>query len=187
MNKKPKKTVARLKHNEENRALEKLEAGIAVKIGDKNINDLYNEKLTQQVDLMETVSQSITKAKKEQKPKKEKPVKVISEKGKQGTNNLSKYRQQVKEALELKKSIENKNTLIYSDDDEEEEDDEPIVPRMPVPAPMPQVQQPQVDLGPIFNELENIKKKNKELEDRFAYRSTLLDLNGMRRSMSIKF
>jgi hypothetical protein len=186
MNKKPKKTVARLIQNEESRTLEKLEAGLAVKIGDKNINDLYNEKLHQQVDLTETISQSIIKAKKEPKPKKEKPVKEVSVKGKQGTNNLSKYRQQVKEALELKKSIENKNTLIYSDDDDaDDEDDEPIVPRTPAPPSLPV--QPQVDLAPIFSELENIKKKNKELEDRFTYRSSILDLSNLRRNMSIKF
>lgn len=185
MNKKPKNTIARLKQNEEGRALEKLEAGLAVKIGGKNINDLYNEKLHQQVDLTETVSQSIIKAKKEPKPKKEKPAKVVSEKGKQGANNLSKYRQQVKEALELKKTIENKNTLIYSEDEEDDEDEEPIVPRMPVAAPMPA--QPQVDLAPIFSELESIKKKNKELEERFTYRSSILDLSNLRRNMSVKF
>jgi hypothetical protein len=186
MNKKPKNTIARLKQNEEGRVLEKLEAGLAVKIGDKNINDLYNEKLHQQVDLTETISQSIIKAKKNPKPKK--PVKEVSVKGKQGTTNLSKYRQQVKEALELKKSIDNKNVLSYSDDDDEADDqyDDPIAPRMSIPTPLP-VQQPQIDLAPIFNELESIRKKNKELEDRFTYRSSILDLSNLRRNMSVKF
>ena len=179
-----KRQLAGIKREEENRTLEKLEAGISTKIGGKDINQLYNEKLNQTIDLNETVSKVLAKQPKPGRQKKEKPVKELTEKGKRASATLSKYRQQVKEALELKKSLENKQTLVYSEDEDEEE--EPIVPRMPEPAPMP-VKQPALDLTPLYNEITAIKQKNKELEDRFAYRSTLIDVSNMRRNMSIKF
>ena len=180
-----KRQLAGIKREEENRTLEKLEAGISTKIGGKDINQLYNEKLNQTIDLNETVSKVLAKQPKPGRQKKEKPVKELTEKGKRASATLSKYRQQVKEALELKKSLENKQTLVYSEDEDEEE--EPIVPRMPEPAPMPVKQQPALDLTPLYNEITAIKQKNKELEDRFAYRSTLIDVSNMRRNMSIKF
>lgn len=179
-----KRQILAIKQSDENRTLEKLEAGINVKIGDKDINQLYNEKLNQSIDLNETVSKALAKQPKPGRQKKEKPVKELTEKGKRASATLSKYRQQVKEALELKKSLEGKQTLVYSED--EEEDDEPVVPRMPVPS-QPPVQQPAIDLTPLYNEITAIKQKNKELEDRFAYRSTLLDVSNMRRNMSIRF
>lgn len=179
-----KRQILAIKQSDENRTLEKLEAGINVKIGDKDINQLYNEKLNQSIDLNETVSKALAKQPKPGRQKKEKPVKELTEKGKRASATLSKYRQQVKEALELKKSLEGKQTLVYSED--EDEDDEPVVPRMPVPS-QPPVQQPAIDLTPLYNEITAIKQKNKELEDRFAYRSTLLDVSNMRRNMSIRF
>lgn len=179
-----KRQILAIKQSDENRTLEKLEAGINVKIGDKDINQLYNEKLNQSIDLNETVSKALAKQPKPGRQKKEKPVKELTEKGKRASATLSKYRQQVKEALELKKSLEGKQTLVYSED--EDEDDEPVVPRMPVPS-QPPVQQPAIDLTPLYNEITAIKQKNKELEDRFAYRSTLIDVSNMRRNMSIKF
>jgi hypothetical protein len=182
-----KNQIKGLKIQDEIRALEKLEAGIKVKIGDKDINEVYNDKLNQTIDLNETVSKALAKQPKPGRQKKEKPVKELTEKGKRASATLSKYRQQVKEALELKKSLENKQTLVYSEDEDEEEEEQQVVSRKPEPAPKPVQQQPVLDLTPLYNEITAIKQKNKELEDRFAYRSTLMDVSNMRRNMSVKF
>lgn len=206
---KPEHAEALRRNKEENQTLEKLEAGINVKIGDKTINQLYNEKLNETINLKETVRKTV---KSQPKIKVEKPVKELTEKGKKASERLSKYREQVKEALQLKKNLENKNLLSYSDDEEEEEEtesevkplethkvDTPIVPSKPIPTPIistqpiqtpivPSLQtQPQIDLTPIYGEIDNLKKKNKELEDKFMYRNSLFDISNMRRNMSIKF
>ena len=192
--KKPEHAEALRRNKQENQTLEKLEAGISVKIGDKTINQLYNEKLTNSIDLSETMSKTL--AKPQGKIKVEKPVKELTEKGKKASERLSKYRAQVKEALELKKNLENRSLFSYSDDEEEEDEpeikplethkvDTPIIPSIPIQAPISV--QPQIDLTPIYGEIDNLKKKNKELEDRFTYRNTMIDIGNMRRNMSIKF
>lgn len=169
-------------NHETTQMLNKLEAGINAKLDGKNINDLYKEKLSQKLDIDEPISSTISKA---PKVKKVKPVKEISEKGKKASANLSKYRQQVREALELKKSVENK--LIYDDDedDEEEDDLEPIVAQ--VPPPPPQIIQQQVNLDGVYNEIDALKKQNKVLEDRLLFRRDVLGISDMRRNMMIKF
>jgi len=184
--------------------LEKLEAGISVKIGDKDINQLYKEKLNEKLDLKETMSKTLSKP--TPKIKAPKQVKVITEKGKKASAHLSKYRQDVKEALELKKNLENRNLISYSDADDDDDDDdevpkaldviqttEPIVPKMPEPMPMPifepqiKIEEPKFDLTPIYGEIESLKKKNKDLEDKFMLRNSFMDISNMRRHMSIKF
>jgi len=166
-----KNSMKAIKTNEENKLLSKLEAGISVKIGNQDINKLYNDKLNEKMDLKETVSKVLKKP----APPKVKKVKEISEKGKSGIIKLSKYREQVKEALELKKNIDNKNLLNYSsDEDEEEEEIQPII-------------QPSIDLKPIYGEIEALKKKNQYLEERYLIRNTIQDISNMRRNMSIKF
>jgi len=194
--KKPEHAASLKKNKEENQTLEKLEAGLCVKIGDKTINELYNEKLNNSIDLKETMSKTLSKP--QPKPKVQKPVKELTEKGRKASERLSKYRTQVKEALELKKTLESRNLISYSDDEDEEDPEEPevkpiqpvqpasIIPE-PVIQPKPIIQQPQIDLGPIYNEIETLKKKNKEIEDRFMYRNAVMDISNMRRNMSIKF
>jgi ACT domain-containing protein len=203
---KVKNSLKTIIHNEENKTLEKLEAGLTAKIGDKDINKLYNDKLNEKIDLKETVSKTLSKP--TPKIKVEKIPKEITDKGKKGSERLSKYRAQVKEALELKKNLENKNMITYSDDEDDEDDEENEIQRLPeikpqaepqsiaikTPevAPMPIFEpkikvEPTIDLTPIYGEIESLKKKNKDLEDRFLLRNHMLDISNMRRNMSIKF
>ena len=161
--------------------LNKLEAGINAKLNGKNINELYKEKLSSKLDVDEPLGATIKKA---PKVKKEKPVKEVSEKGKRASANLSKYRQQVREALELKKSIENKSSLIYDDEEDDDEEDEPA-PIVAPPAPVPV--QPQVNLDGVYNEIDALKKQNKVLEERLLFRRDVLGISDMRRQMMIKF
>ena len=178
--KKAMKSIEALQNIEDKKVLSKLEAGLKTQIGGKNINQLYNEKLGQDMDLKETVSKSIAKVKKE--PKK-KVVKPITERGEKCKRILSKYREEVKLALELKKNIDDKNLLAYSD--EENDEDEEIEPQTPVQIiPKPE---PKTDLSKIYGEIEDLKKKNQYLEDRYLIRNTILDISTMRRNMSIKF
>lgn len=178
-------------NNDLNRTLEKLEAGINVEIGDKNINELYNEKLKDTLNLNE----GVTKMTKRVKPPKEPKKKAApTEAGLKRAAGLSKYRAQVKEALELKKAIENKHLVSYSDEEDEEEEEEeeekPTKPAKQIVKPVvkpPPPPTPVVDLKPIYDELENMKKKNAELEERFVFKNSMFDINSMRRNMSIKF
>ena len=167
-----KNSMKAIKTNEENKLLSKLEAGITVKIGNQDINKLYNDKLNEKMDLKETVSKVLKKP----APRAPKVMKAISEKGKSGIIKLSKYREEVKAALEIKKNIDNKNLLNYSTDEDEEEEEEikPII-------------QPSIDLMPIYGEIEALKKKNQYLEERYLIRNTIQDISNMRRNMSIKF
>ena len=167
--------------SEHNQLLNKLEAGINSKLGDKSINELYKEKLSLKLDVDEPIGATISKA---PKVKKEKPVKEVSEKGKRASANLSKYRQQVREALDLKKSLEKKSSLIYdddADDEDDEDDDTPIV--APVVAPI----QPQVNLDGVYSEIDALKKQNKTLEERLLFRRDVLGISDLRRNMMIKF
>ena len=172
---------------EQQKQLERMEAGLKTTIGDKDINQLYKEKLNQEIDVDEPLSKTLTKPK--GRVKKEKPVKELTEKGKRASESLSKYRQQVKEALEFKKAMENKNKIIYSEDEDEDEDEDEAKPLPTIVAkPTPVIQQqPQVDLSPLYSELESLKKKNKELEDKFIYKSNIMDLTTQRRNIMIKF
>ena len=197
MSKKTKQAVSLFKEEDTNMTLEKLEAGIPVKIGDKTINQIYNEKLTKNIDLTETVSKTVSKP--QVKVKIEKPKKELTDKGKKASERLSKYREQVKEALELKKNLELKKSFSYSDDEDEddEDDDKPtlepikeeeeqIIPTMPIQSSSPPPL-PTIDLSPIYNEIESLKIQNKKLEERFTYRNAVMDISNMRRNMSIKF
>lgn len=163
--------------------LDKLEANVNLKIGDKSINKLYKEKLKDKLDLDESIT-TVIKNNPAPKKKKEKPVKEISEKGKKASERLSKYRQQVREALELKKSIESKNSLIYDDDEDDDEDEQSVVAQS---APIIAPSTPSVDLDKVYNEIDALKKQNKTLEERLLFRRDVLGISDMRRQMLIKF
>ena len=178
--KKAMKSIEALKSIEERKVLNKLEAGLKTQISGKDINKLYNEKLAQNMDLKETVNKSLAKVKKE--PKK-KVVKPITERGEKCKKVLSKYREEVKVAMQLKKNIDDKNLLSYSDEEDDEiEDIEPQIPPPIIPKP-----EPKTDLSKIYGEIEDLKKKNQYLEDRYLIRNTIQDISTMRRNMSIKF
>lgn len=117
----------------------------------------------------------LTSNKKEPKTKEKKEAK---------TNGLSKYRQQVREALDFKNKYEKEIQLEL----ESESDDDAVVqqPRAPTPPPAP-APEPAFDVGGLMNELETLKKQNKELQNKFQYRNTILDATNMRRNMVIKF
>jgi hypothetical protein len=167
--------------SEHNQLLNKLEAGINSKLGDKSINELYKEKLSLKLDVDEPIGATISKA---PKVKKEKPVKEVSEKGKRASANLSKYRQQVREALDLKKSLEKKSALSYDDDDDDDdEEDEPN----PVVAPIVAPVQPQVNLDGVYSEIDALKKQNKTLEERLIFRRDVLGISDLRRQMTLRF
>jgi len=167
--------------SEHNQLLNKLEAGINSKLGDKSINELYKEKLSLKLDVDEPITATISK---NPKVKKEKPVKEVSEKGKRASANLSKYRQQVREALDLKKSLEKKSALSYDDDDDDDdEEDEPN----PVVAPIVAPVQPQVNLDGVYNEIDALKKQNKALEERLIFRRDVLGISDLRRQMTLRF
>ena len=161
----------------------------------KDIHTLYNEKLQTEINLDENVKKMASRIKKEPKE--------LTEAQKKRVAGLSKYRAQVKEALELKKALDNKKLLSYEESDEDEEDEEiekiekkvefekvepvrqapkRVTQTIPVLPPLPTI-----DLKPIYAELENMKKKNAELEEKFTFRNSMLDFNNMRRHMSIKF
>jgi hypothetical protein len=150
----------------------------------KDLHDLYNEKLKSEINLNENVKKMASRVKKEPKE--------LTEAQKKRVAGLSKYRAQVKEALELKKSLDNKHLVSYEESEESEEEVIPepvkqvekrVIKTTPVLPPLP----PPVDLKPIYAELESMKKKNAELEERFTFRNSMLDFNNMRRNMSIKF
>ncbi len=194
MNSKKSKKAAidRTEHHERLRALDKLEGGLKIKLGATEINDLYRQKLSESLDVDEPISTTIKGVKKPStKPVKEK--KEPSEKGKRASQYLSKYRQQVREALELKKKIENKNTLIYddeSDPDEEDEEDDKIPDPIPQEPTPPVVQAPQVvmpDMSKVYNDIDILKKQNKQLEERLLFRRDVLGISDMRKNMLIKF
>lgn len=174
--------------NTKNTKLKKAET--KVDIGNsKDLHVLYNEKLQTEINLDENVKKMASRVKKEPKE--------LTEAQKKRVAGLSKYREQVKEALELKKAIDNKSKLLYeeSEESEEEEKVEPVKqvekrvtqPLRVLPPTLPPQPQPTIDLKPIYAELESMKKKNAELEERFTFRNSMLDFNNMRRNMSIKF
>lgn len=188
--------------------LDRLEAGIQTKIGDKDINQLYKEKLSKKLDVDESVNMTVRSIKKERPAKA--PKKEPSDKGIRASLNLSKYRQQVREALDLKKKIESKTTLIYEDDEEDEVEEErkiedPIMEDQPKIEPIlkiddkPQNQyivtthkkeQPLIiepNFNHLFSEIETLKNKNKELENRLMFRNDIYGINNMRNNMLIKF
>lgn len=167
--------------SEHNQLLNKLEAGINSKLGDKSINELYKEKLSLKLDVDEPIGATISKA---PKVKKEKPVKEVSEKGKRASANLSKYRQQVREALDLKKSLEKKSALSYDDDDDDDEEDDD---HTPVVAPIVAPVQPQVNLDGVYSEIDALKKQNKTLEERLIFRRDVLGISDLRRQMTLRF
>jgi hypothetical protein len=199
--KKLKQTEALLKNSQQNKTIAKLESNVLIKKGKSDINEIYNDELKKVVDLNETVSVSINKP--VPKVKIEKPIKEVSNKGKKASGNLSKYREQVKEALELKKKLDNQKQLSYDDDDDDDDDEEiefkEIKPTLQViePVPEPQISIPkQVDrvqpiqlfnLENIHKDIQDLKLKNKEIEDRYLYRKSCIDISNMRRNMSIKF
>jgi len=174
--------------NTKNTKLKKAET--KVDIGNsKDLHALYNEKLQTEINLDENVKKMASRVKKEPKE--------LTEAQKKRVAGLSKYRDQVKEALELKKALDNKHLLSYEESEESEEDEKPepvkqvekrviqplrVLP--PMPPPRPQVE---IDLKPIYAELESMKKKNAELEEKFTFRDSMLNFNNMRRNMSIKF
>lgn len=142
---------------------------------DKKNNELhalYQEKLT---DL------GLTK-KGAQRKKAEKSEKEAQ--GKAGAKALSKYRQQVREALELKKKVDT-TIEIESESDDDEIIQQPSVPA-PEPIPTP-IKQPEIDITTIYEEINNLKKQNKELENKFTYKTGIMDVNNLRRNMTIKF
>lgn len=181
-------TIAKQAFAERN-LLDRMEAGLETKIGDKDINQLYKEKLSQKLDIDEGLSLTLKKIPKPRKVKTPPPPKVLTKKGKAGSENLSKYRQQVREALEVKKKVESKNTLIYDDESESEVDEDVVEPAIPEIA-APTVQQPQVimpDMTKVYSEIDSLKKQNKALEERLLFRRDVLGVNDMRRNMLIKF
>jgi hypothetical protein len=203
--KKIKQTEALLKNSQQNKKIAELQSNILIKKGKSDINEIYNDELKKVVDLNETVSVSINKPVPKPPPV-VKPIKEISNKGKKASGNLSKYREQVKEALELKKKLDSQKQLSY-DEDEDDDDDEEIefkaIPPIIEPVPVPQISIPKqidrvllmpvsepkqlFDLETIHKELQDMKLKNKEIEDRFLYRKSCIDISNMRRNMSIKF
>jgi hypothetical protein len=182
ISKSKKASIDKVESNKLKETLNKLEGGIKIKLNGTEINDAYNEKLSKSLDIDEPISTTLKGVKKIPKASKEK--KPVSERGKKATEYLSKYREQVREALELKKKIENKNTLIYEDseDSEEEEEADPIV----VP-PVVQPPAPQFDINKVYNDINDLKKQNKELQDRLLFRRDVTGISDLRRNMILKF
>lgn len=182
LSKHDKMSIARQK----SQMLDKLEGGINV--GGADINQLYRQQLSETLNVDEPITTTIKGVPKPARPPKPKPIKKEpSERGKKASANLSKYRQQVREALELKKKIDNKNTLIYedSDADDEDEDEEEV---KAVPAPV--ITQPQVimpDMSKVYNDIDALKKQNKALEERLLFRRDVLGISDMRKNMLLKF
>jgi hypothetical protein len=179
-----------IKLKEDRILLGRLEAGLKTQLPNgKDINDVYQEKLNNVIDTTEPITYTKQRIQKENplgRPKSEpkpKPKKTLSKKGETALNNLSKYRQQVKEALALKKDLETK--LTYDDDDDDEYDDESVVPDPVVPEPV--AQQPMPDLNSIYNQIDELKKQNQELERRFIQKNDLLNVGNLRRNMMLKF
>lgn len=188
-----KQSIATTEHHDRIKTLDKLEGGLKIKLGDKEINDLYRQKLSESLNVDEPITTTIKGVKKPStKPPKVK--KEPSERGKKASEYLSKYRQQVREALELKKKIENKNTLIYEDEsdaDEEDEEDDKIpdhIPQQPT-QPIAQAPAPVVmpDMSKVYSEIDTLKKQNKALEERLLFRRDVLGISDMRKNMLIKF
>jgi hypothetical protein len=188
LTKSEKASIVALQSNQNTRVLNNLEGGI--NIAGYDVNKLYKEKLSNTLNIDEPLSTTLKGVKKPPKPKVPKEKKEPSNRGKKASENLSKYRQQVREALELKKKIENKNTLIYDDDDEESEEEEEEVKEEPKPiiqAPPPQPQVIMPDMSKVYNEIDALKKQNKALEERLLFRRDVLGISDMRRNMLIKF
>ena len=144
---------------------------------ESEINQKYQEELDKQ---------GLTQ-KAEKKPK--------QPRGAKGKENLSKYRQQVKEALELKKKLETKKDIIELEPDSESDSEVEVVSTKPksnvsmnvASVPAPQQPTPTFDVSSIMNEINNLKKQNQDLENRFTYRSNVSYANDLRRNMLIKF
>lgn len=187
LTKSEKASIVALQSNQNTRVLNNLEGGI--NIAGYDVNKLYKEKLSGTLNIDEPLSTTLKGVKKPPKPKEPKEKKEPSNRGKKAAENLSKYRQQVREALEIKKKIENKKMLIYDDDEEEsdneEEEEEEPKPIIQAPPPQPQVIMP--DMSKVYNEIDALKKQNKALEERLLFRRDVLGISDMRRNMLIKF
>lgn len=181
MVKKTKHQITTLRDNEDKIVLERLEAGLVAKINGKDINLLYKEKLANTLDIDEPFSSTL-KQPHGRPPKPAKEPKVMSAKGKASSERLSKYREQVKEALALKKKTDEK--LIYDADEDDDSDFEYDTPKptQPIIAPPPPV-----NLDVIYSQIDELKKQNKELENKFIHKNDLMNVGNMRRNIMLKF
>jgi len=163
-----------------------------VKITNKKV-DLLEKKLDMKdADILEKyhaelTEKGLTKMGADNIKKREMVEKRGRPKGKQGeagSKALSKYRQQVRDALELKNKLDTTIEMEDSDSDEE-------TPPAPIPAPViqtqPPPQAPAYDMTNILSEIENLKKHNKDLENKLTYKAYIADATNLRRNMFIKF